>query len=311
MRNISVNEVAILLCTYNGAEYLAEQLDSIEAQSHENWVVYASDDGSNDATLDILHSYQDRWGRDRLIILKGPCQGFARNFMSLVFDSNIKADFYAFSDQDDIWHSDKLERGLGNLSRADLSRPALYCSRTRLVDNKGQSIGYSPLFAKRPSFANALVQSLAGANTMILNDFARRLLALTPRDAHIVSHDWLSYLLVSGAGGTVLYDSEPTLDYRQHGSNLIGANTSLEERWQRVRMLFAGRFSEWNAHNIHALSNAQAQFTQENRGRLQRFESARQAGLLRRLYCLKSANVYRQTLLGNLGLVLAACIGRI
>ena len=77
-------KVAILLCTYNGAEYLSAQLDSLVAQTHKDWVIYVSDDGSSDATLDILKRYQSELGEKRLVILGGPRQGFAKNFMSLV-----------------------------------------------------------------------------------------------------------------------------------------------------------------------------------------------------------------------------------
>lgn len=261
VNGVPLGKVAILLCTYNGGGFLVEQLESIVCQTHDDWVIYASDDGSSDATLEILRMYQSRLGSDRLILAQGPRQGFARNFMSLVLNPSVKADFYAFCDQDDIWYPDKLERSVARLVSVKPLQPALYCSRTHLVDGKGRSIGYSPLFTKRPDFSNALVQSLAGANSMLLNEPARALLALTPDDAHIVSHDWLSYILVSGAGGLVFYDPNPTLDYRQHGGNLIGANTGLRERWQRIRMLFTGRFREWNAQNLYALSNARAQFT--------------------------------------------------
>lgn len=304
-------KVAIFLCTYNGADFLAQQLDSFVQQTHKNWVVYASDDGSNDATLSILQRYQKMLGEEHLIIQQGPRRGFAQNFMSLVKNPMISADYYAFSDQDDIWFADKLERGLAKLANTPPTLPALFCSRTRLIDASGQVIGYSPLFAKAPSFRNALVQSLAGANTMLLNAAARSLLAKTPGDAHIVSHDWLTYLLVSGCDGPVIYDGEPTLDYRQHGSNLIGANSSFTDRLVRIRKMFAGTFREWNRHNLYLLNSCTQHLTSESRTILERFEQARKSSFFRRMYLLKQAGVYRQTSLGNIGLVVAASIGRV
>ena len=85
----------------------------------------------------------------------------------------------------------------------------------------------SPLFRRPPSFRNALVQSLAGGNTMVLNRPARDLVALASRRARFVSHDWWAYLLVTGAGGAVHYSAKPLVRYRQHAHNLVGANTSL------------------------------------------------------------------------------------
>jgi len=310
--SFSSAQVAILLCTYNGAAFLRAQLDSIERQTHTNWVIHASDDGSGDETLEVLQSYQRQFGQDRLVIYAGPQQGFARNFMSLINNPKIRADYFAFCDQDDVWFADKLARSLKHIPDTLLDVPALYCSRTRLIDALGRVIGFSPLFARKPSFRNALVQSLAGANTMMLNNAARVLLAQIPNDAHIVSHDWLTYLLVSGCGVAVFYDPEPTLDYRQHGANLIGSNNRLADRWVRIRKMFAGTFSEWNRNNLYALSNSHQRLTSHNRAVLKLFMQVRESSmLLKRLYLLKKAGLYRQTLFGNFGLVVAASIRRV
>lgn len=304
-------EVAILLCSYNGEAYLEKQLESLVSQTHTDWVIYASDDGSTDSTLEVLHSYQRSLGADRLVILSGPRIGFAGNFMGLIRNRAIHADYYAFCDQDDIWYPDKLQRSLASLPSMPEGIPALYCSRTRLIDARGNPIGFSPLFRKKPAFANALVQSLAGANTMLFNEEARLLLAKTPQNAHVVSHDWLTYLLVSGCSGSIVYDPQPTLDYRQHGGNLIGSNATLGDRWMRIRKMLGGTFSDWNEYNLYAISVCCDQFSERNRKCLKRFSQARRASFLKRIYLLKKANIYRQTLLGNIGLVVAAGIGRI
>lgn len=101
-------EVAILLCTYHGQRYLPEQLASFEVQSHSNWKVWASDDGSEDGTHAILDAYSRKWPEGRLSICSGPSEGFAANFISLTCKDSIQADFYAYSDQDDIWNVNKL-----------------------------------------------------------------------------------------------------------------------------------------------------------------------------------------------------------
>ena len=95
--------VCILMGTYNGQAFLAEQLLSIENQSHKDWRLVISDDGSTDDTLAIAKTFQEKWGKDRIEIRLGPKQGFCKNFLNLACDSTIKADFYAFADQDDIW----------------------------------------------------------------------------------------------------------------------------------------------------------------------------------------------------------------
>ncbi|WP_103735762.1 glycosyltransferase family 2 protein [Pseudomonas syringae] len=303
--------VAILMCTYNGAAYLREQLESFFAQTFRNWVLYVSDDASTDDTVDILSDYQARWGRERLVIFSGPCKGFAENFVSLVQRPEIDADYFAFSDQDDVWFSDKLERSVGRLELLKPDTPALYCSRTRLVDADLKVIGVSPLFKKTPSFKNALVQSLAGANTMLINQATRGLLAKLPEHAPLIAHDWLTYLLVTGCGGQVFYDADPCLYYRQHHGNLIGANASTRERLIRFRKMLSGRFAEWNDANVAILKDMECVLTEESRHVLGYFESGRRQRLFKRVFTLRKAGIYRQTVQGNLSLILAACLGRV
>lgn len=303
--------VAILLSTYNGAAYLREQLESLIAQTCQDWVIHASDDGSSDATLAILQEYRQRLGNDRLHVHAGPRQGFAANFLSAIGRAREEADFFAFCDQDDLWEPDKLQRGLAWAMSQQSDRPLLYCSRTRLIDSAGQPIGLSPLFRRAPSFANALVQSIAGGNTMLFNGLTAELLCRTPRHVPIISHDWWAYILVSGCGGKVHYDEHPAINYRQHGNNLIGSNSSVKDRFVRLQRMLKGTFRHWNDVNLEAVSHFREHLTQENQQILELFGSARNAPLYRKLSLISQSGVYRQTLPGNLGLVAASLIQRL
>lgn len=273
-------DVAILMCTYNGAAFLREQLESFASQSFTNWTLYVSDDASTDATRQVLADYQQRWGEDRMKVFDGPCQGFGKNFISLLKRPQVQACFYAFSDQDDVWFSDKLERSVSRLVTVPASKPALYCSRTRLVDAARNVVGFSPLFSRPPSFQNALVQSLAGANTMLINQPARELLMQLPKEADIIAHDWLAYMLVTACGGEAIYDAQASLDYRQHGNNLIGGNNRLMDRLNRLRRMLSGRFVEWNDANLRILNVMRPLLTPENRGVLEHFENGRTSGIM-------------------------------
>lgn len=302
--------VAILLATYNGEKYLKQQLDSIHQQTHTNWLIVVSDDGSNDKTFEILNSYQQTLGASRFVMIKGPGNGFADNFMTLVSNQSIKADYFAFSDQDDFWHPTRLQRALQWLQSIDQSQPALYCGRTHLIDKHGADIGHSPVFSRTPSFKNALVQSLAGGNTMVFNLTARELLAQTGR-LQIVSHDWWTYMLISGAGGCIRYDVEPSVDYRQHGSNLVGANSRMIDRIYRLKRMFAGHFKLWNDANVEALTQCQHLLSHEHQLTLQQFSKARKSNLFQRCRGVFKSGVYRQTTPGNLGLIAATLLGKI
>ena len=309
--NKALPKVAILLCTYHGQNYLTEQLDSIEAQTHANWEIWASDDGSLDNTHAILDAYQKKWSMDRISIHFGPAEGFAANFLSLACKASIHADYYAFSDQDDIWEADKLERAVRWLETVPPNTPALCCSRTRLVDAANNEIGLSPLFFKPPSFANALMQNIGGGNTMVFNNEARALLREAGECLPVVTHDWWAYLVVTGCGGKVFYDSKPTLRYRQHESNVVGMSTSWAARIKRIYMMMDGRFRKWNDGNIAGLNILKNRLTPESRDILDRFVQARKMSLVPRIIQFKRSGVYRQTVLGNIGLIVAVILGKI
>jgi hypothetical protein len=154
------------------------------------------------------------------------------------------------------------------------------------------------------------MQNIGGGNTMLFNNAARQLLCTAGRNVNVVSHDWWAYLVVSGCGGRVLYDSHASLRYRQHGANLIGKNTGISARLTRLRMLWQGRFRKWHDLHLQALERVRHRLTPENH-LLTRFSWARRQWLLPRLMGLKRSGIYRQTLLGNLGLIAAAIFNKI
>lgn len=310
-RDLSIPKVAILLCTFQGQSYLADQLDSFAAQTHTNWEVWASDDGSKDGTRSVLWSYLSKWGLGRLKFHKGPSNGFAANFLSLACKSEINADYFAYSDQDDIWDADKLERAVAWLASVPVGTPAVYCSRTRLVDAENHEIGLSTLFSRPPSFANALMQNIGGGNTMVFNKATHALLQRAGPDVNVVTHDWWTYLVVMGCGGRVYYDPHPTLRYRQHGGNLVGANKSLASRIARIAMLWQGRFTDLNDRHLRALGLLRAHLTAECKHVFDEFRFSRRREFLPRVLGFLRSGVYRQTMMGNIGLLVATLFKKI
>jgi glycosyltransferase involved in cell wall biosynthesis len=302
--------VAVLMATYNGAEFLPQQLDSLAAQTHENWRLWVSDDGSTDATFDILRQYQEAWGQDKLRLLAGPGRGFQANFLTLTARPDLSADYYAWSDQDDVWMPEKLSRALERLGPLGSERPALYCGRTIYIDREGREIGRSALMNNRPpSFANALVQCIGGANTMVFNRAARSLIAARP-DLTVATHDWWVYQLVCGSGGEVIYAPEPLVRYRQHRLNIVGRNRGLAARWSRVKKLFAGALKQYIELNLEALNKVASSFTPENRKRLQLLTELHcSANPLKRLRLFLAGGFHRQLWAEQLALSLAALAG--
>lgn len=303
--------MAILLCTYNGAIFLAKQLESLEAQTYPNWVIIVSDDGSNDATMEILRQYQAKWPAGKLIIRSGPQNGFCKNFLSLACDTAIKANYYAFCDQDDVWLPPKLESALRNIiANQSADVPYLYCGRTKYVNENLKPCGMSPLFVFPPSFRNALVQSIAGGNTMVFNHAAKKL-AQKVGIVDVPSHDWWLYQLITGVGGDVFYDRLPYILYRQHEFALVGGNNSFQAKMVRVRMLLQGRFQKWNTQNIAVLRRVNHLLTKNNQDILRAYEILRGARLKDRFRLIGVCGLYRQTVAGTFSLLIAALIKKI
>lgn len=303
--------VAILLCTYNGARFLAEQLDSLEGQTHQNWIVVASDDDSTDQTLEILRQYQAKWPSGKLTIRSGPQKGFCQNFLSLACDSNIRADYYAFCDQDDVWLPAKLEVALAKIiAKQSVNVPYLYCGRTQYVTENLKPCGMSPLFVFPPSFRNALVQSIAGGNTMVFNQAAKSLIE-NIGIVDVPSHDWWLYILVTGYGGTVFYDRAGYILYRQHDGSIVGSNNTFYAKSKRLFMVLQGRFQNWNKKNIKALTQKRDLLSESNNEVLGLFCKIGTARLMERIRILGVCGLYRQTRLGTISLYIATVLNKL
>jgi len=303
--------VCILMATCNGERFLSEQLQSIADQTHKNWRVIISDDGSSDNTLAIAREFQQKWEADRLEIRQGPNQGFCQNFLSMACDTAIHADYYAFSDQDDVWMADKLERAVTYFNVSNESQlPRAYGSRTQIVDEALNPLGFSPEFTLPRSFRNALVQSIAGGNTQVFNQAAKTLLEKAGPQK-VVSHDWWLYQIVKGAGGVFHYDPKPSLLYRQHARTTIGGNKSLKEKIERMLYVVNGRFKNWNDINYSALCNISHLLTKDSQDILDIYGKFRGANLKDRVRLFEVCGLYRQTWRGTLNLWLATIINKV
>lgn len=301
--------VAILMCTFRGAKYLRNQLDTIAAQTYTHWTLHVSDDGSDDGTLQLLEEFRTE-RKDRVHVYEGPRNGFANNFFSLIGKHEVCADYYAFTDQDDEWDTCKLERATRRLKRLPHDAPVLYGSRSELVDEHGVRMGFSRRYRRPSSFANALVQNMVSGNTMVLNHNAMNLMRAAGTNIDVSAHDWWAYLLITGSGGLMVYDPYPTIRYRQHSNNLYGTNASLKAMMTRARRMLAGDFREWNERNLAALRATSALLHEDNRRLVDLFEQTREGAPWRRLWGLYRAGVYRQTWDGQLGLAVAAIAKR-
>jgi glycosyltransferase involved in cell wall biosynthesis len=303
--------VAILLATKQGERFLAEQLSSFAKQTHSNWVLWVSDDSSTDRTCEMVEQFRRQMGEERVTLCTGPGRGHASNFLSLTCNQEIEADFFAYSDQDDIWEADKLARAVEKLQGLPDDVPALYCSRIRLIDEVNRDIGLYSLWGKPPSFANALTQNIAPGHTIVFNRAARNVLCEAGPHIDVASHDWWCYQLITGCGGTVLYDPYPGVRHRQHEANCIGACSSVMARVKNMWMLLNNGFRHASDRSIKSLKKVEYLLTNHNRQILNQFAAAREGSLMSRLIGLWQCGLYRQTWHGNICLVVGAILKKI
>lgn len=156
------------------------------------------------------------------------------------------------------------------------------------------------------------MQNIAAGNTILLNPAATGLICeATTEVDNIVVHDWWVYLMVTGAGGRVVHDDQPTRLYRQHSNNVIGANDSLRARLQRIGMILRGRLHSWTETNIAALDRSAHRLTPENRVLLRDFAQTRHRRLPGRLKGLSRLGLYRQSRASMLALWAAMALNRL
>lgn len=229
--------IEVLLSAFNGERYIAEQIESIRLQTAGNVLLRIRDDGSTDSTPQLLSRLARE--HDWIEIERGENIGASRSFLKLLETVSRETTFAAFCDQDDWWHRDKLERAAGRLSDLPPDVPALYFSAIRRVSQSGAPLQQISRDRYRPGLANALVQNIAQGCTMVLNRAAIDLLnSARPDMKYVAMHDWWAYLVVS-ACGQVIYDPVPSLDYRQHRDNLVGAKTGPKAWLERVARFHA------------------------------------------------------------------------
>lgn len=311
--NTKKYKVAVILGYHNGAKYIKEQVDSILNQSYKNIDIYIFDDCSTDP-FNLNDLNLDLEGLKRThVFYRDENLGFAKNFLNALSHFNDhKYDYFAFSDQDDIWESDKIMNAIKSILFYDKNCPILYCARTTAINESNDMVlGVSPEFKGPPSFSNALVQNIGGGNTMVFNDHAYDLISNSNKNFDLVSHDWWSYQVVSGAGGVVHFDSVPCLKYRQHPGNIIGSNLGLRARVHRIHRLLAGDFYNWNSKNLIALKDNWSMLTVENQKKVNYFYEARKSAFPLNLILAKKAGIYRQTFLGNIALVIGLILHKI
>jgi rhamnosyltransferase len=217
-------KINIVMSTYNGEQFLAEQIDSIQQQTFKDWQLLIRDDGSSDQTPEIIKSFvaQD----PRIVFINEHDRenfGVIKNFFTLI--KHDKADYYFFSDQYDVWLEDKLETMLAAARQYPDQLPLMVYTDLCVVDQNLQVMNQSMIRSQSHHANTELVQELTentvtGGVAMINHALAERWRTLD----NIIMHDWYLAVLAT-AIGKLVYIDQPGELYRQHDNNVLGART--------------------------------------------------------------------------------------
>ncbi len=259
------SSVRIMMATYNGEKYLCEQLDSIINQTYQNWNLIVQDDGSKDKTWDILNSYAKK--DKRITVKKSPEKnsGAYYNFHSIANEekkNGIVYDYYMFSDQDDIWDRDKIEKMLTIAEKEDDDIPFFCYADMRIVDDYGKvlidSISDTEGLKYQNSISLFFSHIIYGCNVM-MNEKAFSIVPIintNKRYVGILSHDNL-YAKISGMTGKVMYIPITTMSYRRHQNNV----TSKHEYGYNIRRILKRLFLLGDLAKDHARTYNQSIIT--------------------------------------------------
>ncbi len=308
--------VEILLATFNGEQYLPDQLESILQQTYQDFRILISDDGSTDSTLEIIKKYRDQY-TSKIQFIKNISEtpGPANNFSKLL--SLSSAPYLLFSDQDDVWLTDKIEIQVNTIKKLEKKytqkTPILVHSDLIVVDaelnelNKSfwKYIGINP---NRDSLGNLLVQNIVTGCASIFNRSLAELSAPIPEQA--MMHDWWLGL-IAGSMGILQKMEKPTVFYRQHGANTLGAQPfswSLPYFIKKANKLFLSpekfileeylsQAKEFYRQHNSALSSRHSEI-------LSNFINIRSMGSINRRRTLIRYGLTRNKLVQNIGLFL-------
>lgn len=288
-----MTKVQVLLSTYNGEQFIDEQVKSILEQNHPYVDILVRDDGSSDQTVARLKERVNQ--SNRITLIEGRNIGVIPSFMELIHQSSDDYDYYCFCDQDDVWMPDKVNNAVKMLS--DYQVPAMLCTTTQMVDIDLNNLSVWPKApGKSPSFYNALVENIAVGTTITFNKSAMQLLRAKHVDSKkLLMHDWWGYLVIS-AFGEVIFDPTPSIWYRQHGANVVGGNQSVIQKWTK-------KWASFRKHSGKKLLRIQAQefskhyrdvLSADKKEQLDLFLEPRNS-ILKRIRFLSTSKLYRQS----------------
>lgn len=215
--------IAVLMSVYNGRKYIKEQVDSIFNQTLKPTHLYIRADGEADSSREAIIDYLDR---DDVTYENGEHLGVSKSFLNLLCKVR-DYDYYAFSDQDDVWLPEKLNMAVEKIKEVDDGRPVLYISSFTPVDEQLNRLPCKiPFLYSYTDFAHSLIYHTGPGCSFVMNNAAKEIVSSIDFEGCFIGlHDSLIHKIIAMCG-KVVYDENSYILYRQHDSNAIGYETN-------------------------------------------------------------------------------------
>lgn len=235
--------VTVLMAVYNGGEYLKKQLESIKNQTYSEWRLIVRDDMSSDNSVEVIKEFADSVSQEVIIKKNNPGSGSAKNNFARLIKDAAGSEYVMFSDQDDIWKEDKIEKTLVKMKQAEGSAksdvPVLVHGDVEVVD-KDENITAESMFKLshipvRQELPGLIIQNNVTGCTMMINAALLNGIGDAADDERIIMHDYLIALYAGVFGKTEVIE-KPLLSYRQHGDNSVGAKDNNNSKYLISRL---------------------------------------------------------------------------
>lgn len=217
-------KITVVLASYNGEQFIREQINSVLMQRDIELFLLDRDDGSSDATQMILDEYQKN---GLLKWYTGDHLNVAKGFLDLLLNAP-ESTYYAFCDQDDVWKENKLSAAIEKLGKENNNIPLMYYSASTLVDENLKFISEHNVHKQRTDEARFLINDMSG-NTIVINNKLRNLICSAINEPIVIHDKWALQVCLAN-GGKCINDSNSYILYRQHLSNTIGMELNLKDK---------------------------------------------------------------------------------
>ena len=285
-------KIVVLISTYNGEKYLKQQIDSILNQKSSHQIdLRVRDDGSTDGTIEILQSYVEKYPKSVQVYFRENI-GYINSFFELIREAE-GYDYYALSDQDDIWLEDKIETAVEACESSAYNGPLLYGSSSFLVNDQLEIMGETQKNLKGITWDNLLIQNFFPGHTQVFNDALCKMLKAEVDCSKIYVHDfWITYMAF--LHGKAIFDNQSHTYYRQHGTNTVGFGKNTVE-WivERLKRIGHSDNKKIATQISYFYDTCEEYMDEELKEKVGAFIHS-QTSLGRRISYLRKTNLYRQ-----------------